>query len=191
MMRAHGSLVGAAALSLASCTVGPDYHTPSVPITDFYKEVTPADFRTAGKWEAARPNDALPREKWWTIFGDPKLDAMEDELTASNQDLKVAEARFREARAVIGIEQAGESPSLTVGGTINSLKESAHQPYVLLHNPHPEGLFQLPFDLSYEVDLWGRIHRAVAAAREEAQATAGDLRDGQSQFACRAGDRLR
>jgi NodT family efflux transporter outer membrane factor (OMF) lipoprotein len=170
------SLAGAAALLLAGCNVGPDYQKPSVPMTDTFKEeVTPAAYRTAGKWAAAQPSDQLPRGNWWTIFGDPRLNAMEDELTASNQNLKMAEARFREARAMIGVQGSAQYPTLTVGGTVNSVQDSSHQPYFLFKNPQPQGLFELPLDLSYEVDLWGRVRRTVAAAREEAQATAADL----------------
>jgi NodT family efflux transporter outer membrane factor (OMF) lipoprotein len=109
------------------------------------------------------------------MFGDRQLDALEDELTTSNQNLKIAEARFREARAMIGYQRAGEFPTISVGTNTSSLQDSSHQPYFLIPNPPPEGELQLSFDLSYEIDLWGRIRRTVAAAREEAQATAADL----------------
>lgn len=169
-------LAGFMAVLLTGCNVGPDYKRPSAPMTDTYKEeVTPAAYRTAGAWRLAQPSDTLPKGKWWEIFGDPQLNALEDEVTASNQDLKLAEARFREARAMIGFQHAAQLPMLTVGGNVSSLQDSAHQPYFLIPNPHPEGQFQVAFDLSYEVDLWGRIRRTVTAAREEAQATAADF----------------
>jgi NodT family efflux transporter outer membrane factor (OMF) lipoprotein len=155
--------------------VGPKYQTPSTPVSDRFKEATPADYATAGKWLPAHPGDATSRGKWWQIFGDERLDALEDDLTGANQDLKLADARFREARAMIGYQRASEFPTISVGANAASLQDSNHQPYFLLQNPQPEGELQLPFDLSYEVDLWGRIHRMVAAAREEAQATAADL----------------
>jgi len=160
---------------LAGCNVGPDYHRPSVPMTAAYKEITPAAYRSAGQWERARPSDNVLRGKWWRMFGDPQLDDLEDALTASNQELRIAEARFREARAEIGIQRAAQFPTINVGPNINSVQDSAHQPYFPIQNPQPAGLFQLPFDLSYEIDLWGSIRRSVAAAREEAQATAADL----------------
>ncbi|MEA2738690.1 MAG: hypothetical protein QOH05_1997, partial [Acetobacteraceae bacterium] len=120
-------------------------------------------------------SDALSRGPWWQIYGDQELDSLEDELTTSNQNLKIAEARFRQARAMIGYQRANEFPTISVGATANSLQDSNHQPYFLIPNPPPEGELQLPFDLNYEVDLWGRIRRTVAAAREEAQATDADL----------------
>ena len=100
---------------------------------------------------------------------------MEDELTVSNQNLKIEEARFRQARAMIGYQRAAEFPTISVGSTTSSLQDSSHQPYFLIQSPPPEGELQLAFDLNYEIDLWGRIRRTVAAAREEAQATDADL----------------
>jgi NodT family efflux transporter outer membrane factor (OMF) lipoprotein len=169
------SLTGALALLLAGCTVGPQYQTPLAPMTDTFKEATPVDYKTAGTWQPARPGDGLPRGPWWQMFGDQQLDALEDELTTSNQNLKIADARFREARAMIGYQRAGEFPTISVGANTSSLQDSSHQPYFLIPNPPPEGQLQLSFDLSYEIDLWGRVRRTVAAAREEAQATAADL----------------
>jgi NodT family efflux transporter outer membrane factor (OMF) lipoprotein len=146
-----------------------------MPLTDIFKEATPTDYKTAGIWRIAQPSDAQSRGKWWEIFGDPQLNALEDELTVSNQNLKVADARFREARAMIGYQRANEFPTISVGANTSSLQDSSHQPYFLIPNPSPEGELQLPFDLSYEVDLWGRIRRTVAAARKETQASAADL----------------
>jgi NodT family efflux transporter outer membrane factor (OMF) lipoprotein len=144
-------------------------------MTDSFKEAMPADYQTAGTWRPAQPSDQVNRGKWWQVFGDPKLDTMEDQLTNANQNLKVAAARFAEARAMIGYQRASEFPTIGVGANASSLQDSNHQPYFLIPNPQPEGELQLPFDLNYEVDLWGRIRRTVSAAREEAQATASDL----------------
>jgi NodT family efflux transporter outer membrane factor (OMF) lipoprotein len=174
-MSAPRCIAGTLALLMAGCTVGPKYQTPSVPMTDSFKEATPADYRTAGTWLRAQPADTLPRGSWWQVFGDPELDKLEDQLTTSNFNLQLAEARFREARAMIGYQRASEFPTISVGANTFSLQDSSHQPYFLIPNPQPEGELQLPFDLNYEVDLWGRIHRMVAAAREEAQASAADL----------------
>jgi NodT family efflux transporter outer membrane factor (OMF) lipoprotein len=160
---------------LAACTVGPKYQTPSVPMTDTFKEATPADYQTAGTWRPAQPSDALDKGAWWEIFNDPELNSLEDQLTISNQNLKLADARFRQSRAMIGFQRANEFPTITVGANASSLQDSRNQPYFLIPNPPPEGELQLPFDLNYELDLWGRIRRTVSAAREEAQATNADL----------------
>jgi NodT family efflux transporter outer membrane factor (OMF) lipoprotein len=169
------TLAGVLGLLLAGCTVGPKYQTPTVPMTDTFKEATPVDYKTAGTWRPAQPSDGIGRGPWWQIFGDLRLNALEDELTVSNQNLKIEEARFRQARAMIGYQRAAEFPTISVNSTTSSLQDSSHQPYFLIQNPAPEGELQLAFDLNYEIDLWGRIRRTVAAAREEAQATDADL----------------
>jgi NodT family efflux transporter outer membrane factor (OMF) lipoprotein len=169
------ALAGALGLLLTSCDVGPKYETPTTPMTEIFKEAAPADYKNAGTWHPAHPNDAANRGQWWKMFGDPELDTLEDELTASNQNLKVAEARFRQARALIGFQRAAQFPTISVGLSAATLQDSSNQPYFGIKNPTQEGQLQLPFDLSYEIDLWGQVRRTVSAAREEAQATAADL----------------
>jgi NodT family efflux transporter outer membrane factor (OMF) lipoprotein len=118
----------------------------------------------------------MPRGQWWGIFGDPQLNALATQVTAANQDLKVAEARFRQARAMVGFARASEFPTISTSVGISSVRESANRPFLSSNaNIGKTGDFLLSFDLSYELDLWGRIRRTVTAAREEAQATAADL----------------
>jgi NodT family efflux transporter outer membrane factor (OMF) lipoprotein len=159
--------VGLAILLLAGCMVGPDYSKPSVPMTAAYKEDQ--------GWKLARPGDDIPRGKWWEIFGDPQLNALEEELTAANQNVKIAEARFRQARAMIGFFRAGLFPLVTAGAGASSLRDSPNAPFGSSRGKASTGDFLLTGDISYEIDLWGRIRRSVTAAREEAQATAADL----------------
>jgi outer membrane protein TolC len=82
-------------LLLAGCTVGPKYIKPTVPMTATYKEEAPSSFKESDQWQPARPGDQISRGKWWEIFGDPELNKLEEQIAASNQSLKVAEARFR------------------------------------------------------------------------------------------------
>jgi NodT family efflux transporter outer membrane factor (OMF) lipoprotein len=156
-----------AMMALTGCTVGPHYVRPAAPVapTDAYKEID--------GWKTAQPSDQLLRGKWWEIFGDPQLNSLEDELTVSNQDLKAANARFVEARAMVRFNRAAEFPTISTAPSIASIRDSANQPYLAATST--TGEFVLPFDLSYEVDVWGRVRRTVSASREEAQATAGDL----------------
>lgn len=160
-------ILGLAISLLDGCMVGPKYAKPTVPLapTDQYKEVN--------GWKPAQPNDQALRGKWWEVFGDPQLNELEEQVTVSNQNLKVAEARFEEARATVRFNRAALFPTITVGPSIDALRDSAHKPY--FPTTHNSADFVLPIDLSYEVDVWGRVRRTVAAAREEAQATAGDL----------------
>jgi NodT family efflux transporter outer membrane factor (OMF) lipoprotein len=164
------------ALLLVGCMVGPKYQKPSVPVTPAFKEPPPESFKESGEWSISHPDAAALRGNWWEIFGDSQLNALEEQVTASNQDLKMAEARFRQARTMVRYNRAAEFPTIGVDPNIQSLRYSPNQPYF----PSNVGAgarsgFTLPFDLSYEVDLWGRIRRAVTSAGEEAQATAADL----------------
>jgi NodT family efflux transporter outer membrane factor (OMF) lipoprotein len=165
----------AAPLLLASCTVGPTYVRPDAPLTSAYKEPPPEAHENAGVWKPAHPSDDRLRADWWELFGDEELNALEQQVVLANQDLRAAEARFREVRALIGYARAAEFPTIGVGSEIRSLRDSPNQPYFPLPNSRATGDFALPVDLSYEIDLWGRIRRSVVAAGQEAQATAADL----------------
>jgi len=167
-MSRRAALVGLAALVLGGCMVGPEYTKPSVPMTPAYKE--------ADGWKVAQPSDALPRGRWWELFGDPDLHALEEQVAAANQNLKIAEARLREARAQVRFNRAALFPTISTTFGPRVLRESANQPFLspgVARGTSGDLLFSL--DLSYEVDLWGRVRRTVAAAKQEAQATAADL----------------
>jgi NodT family efflux transporter outer membrane factor (OMF) lipoprotein len=165
-----------ASLLLVGCMVGPKYVKPSVPATPSYKEPPPPSFKETDGWKPAQPGDQTLRGKWWELFGDPQLNTLEEDLTVSNQNLKISEARFRQARSMIRFNRAAEFPTISAAPSIATERESANQPYFspTLSN-NGTGDFILPFDLSYEVDLWGRVRRTVSATREEAQASAADL----------------
>ena len=161
------TLLSFAMMLLAGCTVGPKYARPNVP-------TAPVDaFKETDGWKPAQPSDQLLRGNWWELFGDPQLNALESELTVSNQDLKVANARFVEARAMVHFNRAAQFPTISTAPGIESIRDSANAPY--LPATKNTGEFVLPFDISYELDVWGRVRRTVSASREEAQATAGDL----------------
>jgi NodT family efflux transporter outer membrane factor (OMF) lipoprotein len=162
-------------VALEGCTVGPKYVKPSVPTTPAYKEDTPASFKESEQWQPAHPGDQATRGNWWEIFSDPELNKLEVQIADSNQDLKVAEARFREARAAIRFNRAAQFPTISTSPSVSYVKNSDFsQSFPSKIQEASTGSFVLPFDLSYELDLWGRVRRSVAAAREEAQATAAD-----------------
>ena len=162
-------------LLLTGCTVGPKYIKPSVPATATYKEEPPGSFKESEQWQPAHPGDQTSRGKWWEIFGDPELNKLEEQIAGSNQNLKVAEARFREARAAIRFNRASQFPTISTAPSASYVKSSDFSPnFPSKIEQSSKGDFVLPLDLSYELDLWGRVRRSVAAAREEAQATAAD-----------------
>jgi NodT family efflux transporter outer membrane factor (OMF) lipoprotein len=154
--------------------VGPKYARPTAPTSPTFKEAS--DWKEGDGWKVAQPEDSVLREKWWELYGDPHLNQIEEQVDASNQTLKVAEANFRQARAAIRFSRAAEKPTIGTSPSIASVRTSANAPYFppsLANNG--SGEFVLPFDLSYEIDLWGRIRRGVTASREQAQASAADL----------------
>ncbi|HLJ49904.1 MAG TPA: efflux transporter outer membrane subunit [Bryobacteraceae bacterium] len=164
----------AAAFLLSSCMVGPKYKKPDVQVPAAFKEAPPDSFKETKDWKFAQPGAPALPPNWWEAFADPQLTALEEQAVTGNQNLKIAEARFRQARALIRFNRASEFPTISTTPGIASVRESANRPYFPLR-PSSTGDFTLPFDLSYEVDLWGRVRRTVNAAREEAQATAADL----------------
>jgi NodT family efflux transporter outer membrane factor (OMF) lipoprotein len=167
------SLFSIALALLAGCSVGPKYARPSVPVTPAYKEPPPDSFKESNGWKAAQPEDQSLRGNWWEIFGDPQLNELESQIAVSNQNLKIAEAQYRQARAMVRYNRASEFPSITTAPSVSSNRYSGNRSL-----PSPRGAFSdfvLPVDLSYEVDLWGRIRHMVTEAREQAQATAADL----------------
>ncbi|GGH07399.1 efflux transporter outer membrane subunit [Silvibacterium dinghuense] len=184
------SVMAAALLPLAGCTVGPNYKRPDVPTPPAFKEQPPASADNAAQssaahdtsaqnqdgWKPGQPADNALKGDWWTIYNDSELSTLEGQIDTANQTLKAAEANFRAARAQIGYARSYEAPTIGVSPSVGAVRDSAHQPYFSSTEVNDgEGNFSLPFDLNYEVDLWGRIRRGVTAAREQAQANAADL----------------
>jgi NodT family efflux transporter outer membrane factor (OMF) lipoprotein len=170
------AIVGSITLLLSGCMVGPKYVKPTAPLAPGFKELQPESFKEVDGWKPAQPSDQTLRGKWWEIFGDPQLNSLEEELTVSNQDLKVSEARFRQARSMIRFNRSAEFPTISTSPSVVNERDSANQAYFptsLANNG--TGACTLPVDFSYEVDLWGRVRRTVSASKEEAQASAADL----------------
>jgi NodT family efflux transporter outer membrane factor (OMF) lipoprotein len=141
-----------------------------------FKEAGPESFKEVGGWKAAQPNDAQLKGEWWRMFNDQGLNELEAQVDPANQSLKQAEANFRASRAAIRFYRANKAPTISTAPSIGGLRNSVNQPY-FNRNLAIEGTgdFTLPFDVSYEVDLWGRIRRSITQATEQAQASAADL----------------
>lgn len=174
-LRATG-LGSTAALLLCGCMLGPKYVKPTVPMAPDYKDSSPQTYKEDANWRVAEPADAAQRGAWWTIFGDTELNRLEPQVAANNQDLKAADARFREARALIRYNHASMYPTIGVAPFAGGLRTSSNRPYFNATAANGNGAsdIQLPVDLNYEIDVWGRVRRTVSAAREEAQASAAD-----------------
>jgi len=154
-----------AALAISGCTVGPRYERPTADV--------PANFKEAGEWKAAQPSDESTKGSWWKVYQDPQLNALEDQISVSNQTLKISQAQFAEARAAVKISRAGYFPSVT--GNISAAHYSGAPNAPLASGKTSYQDYVIPVDVSYEPDVWGRVRRTVEAARSEAQASAADL----------------
>lgn len=153
-------------LTLASCTVGPNHVKPDV------SDITPAKW----KWKSAEPRDEAPKGEWWTVFKDRELNRLEALAVANNNDLRAAMARLDQAMATIRVSSAALSPQ--VNGALAAQRErtSGNPP-----SPVPIAIpsaqinsFNVPLQLSYELDLWGRIRRSIESARAQAEGTTAD-----------------
>src|SRR5262249_38160 len=155
---------------LSGCKVGPTYHPPTAPLTANFKEPPPAG------WKEAEPQDTALRGNWWEMFGDPELNPLIEQLNVSNQNIALAGAEFRAARAAIRIAGADLFPQVTVGltGTVSRIPSRGS----ISQQGFSVGtgtFYQLPVNVSYEADLWGRIRHNIEANVETTQASAGDL----------------
>jgi NodT family efflux transporter outer membrane factor (OMF) lipoprotein len=175
MNRATLLVSASLALLMAGCAVGPKYQRPVVLAPPAFKEQPPDSYKETDGWRIAQPADTRLRGDWWTLFGDPVLNRLESQVDVSNQNLKSAEARFQQARALVRVNQSQKYPTVTVGAEATSNRFSGNYVYANNKTTSNFGDFNLPFDVSYEVDAWGRVRHTIEAARGEAQATAADL----------------
>src|SRR6202046_4604315 len=158
-----------AAACAAGCTVGPNYVKPKA-------EVPPAYVETPASWKQAQPSDAIEKGKWWEIYQDQQLNDLEEQINVSNQSLKAAQEQFAEARAALKITRSQRYPTVTGYAGASHNRVSANRPLFNSSTLKQEyNDFTIPIDVSYEVDLWGRVRRVVESSRSEAQASAADL----------------
>ncbi|HLN25446.1 MAG TPA: efflux transporter outer membrane subunit [Patescibacteria group bacterium] len=168
MKSIHASIASALAgvMLLSACEVGPDYERPPVEVPKAYKE--------QGEWKPGEPQQAATGP-WWSIYQDPVLDQLEQQVEVSNQNLKAAEAAFREASAVVQADTASFFPTVTANGAAsrsrtNLSSSSSRQSGVFYENQASTTL-----GASWVPDVWGRVRRTVEGAEASAQASAADL----------------
>ncbi len=155
-------------LLLSGCAVGPRYAKPTAPAPPSYKELPP-------DWKTAQPSDQIARGKWWEMFQDPQLNALEEQVSVSNENLKSAEAQFQQARALVRFNRAAYYPTVTAGASAAREHLSEHRPLVSASTKTNATDLVIPVDVSYEADVFGRVRHTVEAARSNAQASAADL----------------
>jgi NodT family efflux transporter outer membrane factor (OMF) lipoprotein len=184
----------AGALLLTGCRVGPKYQKPPAmaqapPAT--YKE-SPTQFSAMDGWKVAQPQDAMLHGKWWEIYNDPELNALEDKLNIDNQTLKQYFENFMESRALIAEARSQLFPTVSFGPSFSETGSSANlsngvgtttatgtststgTTQVVSGNKQT-GLYSLPFDVSWEPDLWGRVRNTIREYQYNAQVSFADL----------------
>jgi NodT family efflux transporter outer membrane factor (OMF) lipoprotein len=171
-------------LVLTGCVVGPKYHPPSPPPPAAVYKESPTQSQEAGLWQVAQPADAKLRGKWWEIFNDSELNALEEQLNINNQNIKQFFENFMEARAIVREARSQYFPTLSVAPSVTHSRASANlnsntasttgtgaASTPQLHST----LYTLPLEASWEPDLWGKVRNTVRQAQYAAQVSAADL----------------
>ncbi|HEX3471446.1 MAG TPA: efflux transporter outer membrane subunit [Silvibacterium sp.] len=160
-------------VTITGCTVGPNYQRPSTPPPPpAFKELPPPN-PPNGTWKQVQPSDAALKGKWWEIYNDPQLNALQEKVAVSNQTLKAAAAQYLQAREQVRVARANYYPTLSAGPSISRQQSSANQPSATKGLTY--GTFSLQGQALWEPDLWGQVRRTVEQARANAQASAADL----------------
>jgi NodT family efflux transporter outer membrane factor (OMF) lipoprotein len=177
----------AALVCYTGCSVGPNYVKPQAPVPSSYKENV--------NWKTAQPKDQLPRGKWWLIYNDPKLNALEDQVDISNQNIAQAEANFRQAVAQITVARAAYFPTVSGGPSWSRFKRSESLGNTRSTSGGAAGTssstsggggigtfsgqtlndYLLNFLATWELDIWGLVRRSVESSKATAQASAATL----------------
>ena len=155
---------------LSGCAVGPNYHRPDVAVAPTWKEQPP--------WRAAEPKDSIPKGDWWVTFADSELNQYEAQALKANQTIEIARYQLEQARASARITQSGLFPHLSAGVSAQRSQSSAGRPTVTgipLAAPTTQNDFLIPFNLTWEADVFGGIRRSVESANASYQASAAGL----------------
>jgi NodT family efflux transporter outer membrane factor (OMF) lipoprotein len=160
----------------AGCMVGPNYRRPSAPAPPAFKEEPPVNFKEAeaAGWKPSQPGDAYAKGRWWELYNDAALNALEEQVSVSNQNVLQAEAQYRQAKAAVGVARAALSPTVTTAPSITAAEGGA----AAGSSSGASGFrksFNLPFNVAWEPDLWGNIRRGVTASAATAQSLAANV----------------
>ena len=154
--------VAGLALIGSGCIKGPNYQRPVAAVPESYREAPPEG------WKTAQPSDTVLRGKWWEIFGDPALNALEEQVSISNQNVLQAEAQFRQAVAAVKIARSALFPTVTATPSATG-EQTSSRLSIAGNRGSTAGLYEIPVNASYTADVWGAIHRSVTASAATAQ----------------------
>jgi NodT family efflux transporter outer membrane factor (OMF) lipoprotein len=148
----------AATVLLTGCAIGPNYQKAEVQVPAAYKE--------SGEWVVAKPADAVPKGRWWTVFNDPVLDGLMEQVSVTNQTLRAAEARYTSSRSSVAAARSGLFPTVGAGADAGRSRRG---------EAGRANSYSVTLDARWELDLWGRVRRLVEASRAGEEASAADL----------------
>jgi NodT family efflux transporter outer membrane factor (OMF) lipoprotein len=168
------------ALLLGACSFAPPLKTPQVPGAPAFKE--------QGSWTQAQPADRLPRDRWWALYGNAELDALQQRLVAGNPTLAAAVADYAQARALSDQARAGLFPTLGLNASVERARESVNAPLRGPTTPIYYDTNTLGGSIGYELDLWGQIRNEVAAGKANAAAAAADLENARLSLSAQLTD---
>ncbi len=164
---------------LYSCNPAPKYARPPAQAPSAFKEAVPQQYKEGTGWKLAQPGDDVIRGKWWQMYNDPQLNALEEQVRISNQNIISAEANFRAARALVVSARSALFPTVSAAPSItNSHFSQTSRGATGFSSAIVAGsidTYSLPIDVSYTLDLWHRIRNTIAVNAFEAQASAGDV----------------
>jgi len=158
--------------------VGPKYHRPIAPAPTAYKETPPATWAETQEWKQAQPSEGVKRGKWWEIYNDAELNALEEQVSISNQNLKMAEAQFREAKFAVRIAHSNLFPTISVTPTIVNARSSINAAL----STGRQTTYDLPVNVSWEADIWGSVRRSILSSKEAAQASDAELENARLSY---------
>ncbi|HKW39568.1 MAG TPA: TolC family protein, partial [Burkholderiales bacterium] len=161
------SVLALAMLALAGCTVGPNYHQPAA--------IVPASYKELAGWTVAKPEAAINRGAWWSIYNDPTLDRLESQVAVNNQTIKAAAAAYAEARALVDEARAGFYPTLGANGGISrqsSGRGNLNAGGTFAASPIATDTYTLEGSGAWDLDLWGKVRRQVQSNVAAAEVSA-------------------
>jgi len=162
---------------MAGCKVGPKYVPPTVTAPAAFKE-SPTQFKESDGWKVAEPQDAMLRGKWWEIYNEPELNALEEQLNVDNQNIRQAFENYMEARSLVREARAQYFPTVSIGPSYTRSQSSSTLSSGAIATSvsgRQSQTFSLPAEVSWEPDLWGKIRNTVHASQYSAQLSAADL----------------
>ncbi|USQ94777.1 efflux transporter outer membrane subunit [Caulobacter sp. RL271] len=172
-MSAPLRLIGAVSLlALGACSMTPAYETPTL------KSAPPAQFKALEGWKTATPSDHIDRGDWWTLLGDPQLNALAERVKVDNQTIAAAEAAYRQARALVRQQRASLFPSIDLSGSASKSGGGGTKTTTSAGGATSAGdtqRYQVGIGASWEPDVWGRIRAGISGAKASAEASEADL----------------